>query len=116
MREDQQMTEVKLRTQLLRRSGTSGVEWADMAKGRPMTTNSMARLLSRLLRVRWDVALGVGRGVALELRDAHDRLEPRERARLGELVKRSGGRPQHLSRGERLEVVRLAVKAAGLLA
>ena len=80
-----------------------------------MTTESIARLVSPLLRVRWEVALSLGRGVALELRDAHDRLESDERARLGELVKRSEGRPRHLSGGERVEVVRLAMKAAGWL-
>ena len=50
-----------------------------------MTAESIARAVSPLLRVRWEVALSVGRGVALELRDAHDRLEGHERARLGEL-------------------------------
>jgi hypothetical protein len=80
-----------------------------------MTTESIARVVSPLLRVRWEVALSVGRGVALELRDAHDRLEADERARLGELVKRSEGRPRQLSGGERVEVVRLAMKAAGWL-
>ena len=43
-----------------------------------MTTESIARVVSPLLRVRWEVALSVGRGVALELRDAHDRLEDHE--------------------------------------
>ena len=78
-----------------------------------MTAESIARVVSPLLRVKWDVALSVGRGVALELRDAHDRLEGHERARLGELIKRSEGRPRHLSGGERVEVVRLAMKAVG---
>jgi hypothetical protein len=62
-----------------------------------MTTESIARLVSPLLRVRWEVALSLGRGVAVELRDDNDRLEGDERARLGELVKRSEGRPRQLS-------------------
>jgi hypothetical protein len=76
----------------------------------------MARLFARLLRVRWAVALRVARRVALELRNAHGRLEPDERARLAELVRRSGGRPQRLSRRERGEVVWLTRKAVGRLA
>lgn len=76
----------------------------------------MAWFFSRLLRVRWAVALRIARRVAQELRDAHGRLEPEERARLRELLKRSGGRPQRLSRNERGEVVRLTRKAAGRLA
>jgi hypothetical protein len=87
-----------------------------MATGTSMTTRSTARLLSRVLHLRWEVALSVARGIALELRDAHDRLEPRERARLGELVKLSGGRPQQLAFGERVEMARLAMKAVGWLA
>jgi hypothetical protein len=75
----------------------------------------MARLFARLLRVRWAVALRVARRVALELRDAHGRLEPDERARLAELVRRSGGRPQRLSRSECGEVVWLTRKAVGRL-
>jgi hypothetical protein len=75
----------------------------------------MARFFARLLRVRWAVALRVARRVALELRDAHGRLEPDERARLAELVRRSGGRPQRLSRRERGEVVWLTRKAVGRL-
>lgn len=86
-----------------------------MRQGTSTTTDSIARVVSPLLRVRWEVALSVGRGVALELRDAHDRLEDHERARLGELIKRSEGRPRHLSGGERVEVVRLAMKAVGWL-
>jgi len=73
----------------------------------------MAWFYSQLLRVRWAVALRIARRVASELRAAHGRLEPEERARLGELLRRSGGRPQRLSRGERREVVRLTMKAAG---
>ena len=73
----------------------------------------MTRFFARLLRVRWAVALRVARRVARELRDAHGRLEPDERARLAELIRRSGGRPQRLSRGERGEVVRLTRKAVG---
>ena len=76
----------------------------------------MARFFARLLRVRWAVALRVARRVARELRDAHGRLEPEERARLAELVRRSGGRPQRLSRSERGEVIRLTRKAVGRLA
>ena len=76
----------------------------------------MARFFASLLRVRWAVALRVARRVARELRDAHGRLEPQERARLAELLRRSGGRPQRLSRSERGEVVRLARKAVGRLA
>ena len=67
----------------------------------------MARFFSRLLRIRWAVALRIARRVARELHDAHGRLEPAER---------SGGRPQRLSRSERDEVVRLTKKAAGWLA
>ena len=76
----------------------------------------MARFFSRLLRIRWAVALRIARRVARELQDAHGRLEPAERARLAEYLKRSGGRPQRLSRSERDEVVRLTKKAAGWLA
>ena len=76
----------------------------------------MARFFSRLLRIRWAVALRIARRVARELRHAHGRLEPAERARLAALIKRSGGRPQWLSRGEHAEVVRLTKKAAGPLA
>ena len=76
----------------------------------------MAWFFSRLLLVRWAVALRIARRVAQELRDAHGRLDPEERARLSELLKRSGGRPQRLSRHERGEVVRLTKKAAGRLA
>ena len=59
------------------------------------------------------VAVRVARLVALELQSAYGRLEPDERVRLGELVKRSGGRPQRLSRRERGEVIRLTRKAVG---
>jgi hypothetical protein len=76
----------------------------------------MTRFFARLLRVRWAVALRVARRVALELRDAHGRLAPEERTRLAELVRRSGGRPQRLSRSERAEVVGLTRKAVGRLA
>ena len=75
----------------------------------------MARFFSRLLRIRWAVALRTARRVARELHDAHGRLEPAERARLAALIKRSGGRPQRLSR-EHGEVVRLTKMAAGRLA
>ena len=73
----------------------------------------MTRFLSRLMRIRWALALRIAQRVAAEVREAHGRLEPEERARLGELVKRSRGRPQRLSRDERGEVVRLTTKAAG---
>ena len=73
-----------------------------------------ARLLSPLLRVRWQVALLAVRRVAYELHNAHGRLEPDERRRLGELVRQSGGHPTRLSAPERREVARLAQKAAGL--
>ena len=73
----------------------------------------MARFFSRLLGMGWAVALRIARRVARELHDAHGRLEPAERARLAEYMKRSGGRPQRLSRNERGEVVRLTRKAAG---
>ena len=73
----------------------------------------MARFFSRLLRIRWAVALRIARRVAHELHHAHGRLEPGERARLAALIKRSGGRPQRLSRSERGEVVRLTKKASG---
>jgi hypothetical protein len=59
------------------------------------------------------MASRIAHRVALELKDAHGRLEPDERRRLGELIKRSGGRPQRLSRGERGEVVQLTRKAVG---
>ena len=75
----------------------------------------MARFFSRLLRIKWAIALRIAR-VARELHDAHGRLEPAERARLAALIKRSGGRPQRLSRSERREVVRLTRKAVGRLA
>ena len=73
----------------------------------------MARFFSRLLRMKWAVALRIARRVARELHDAHGRLEPAERARLAALIKRSGGRPQRLSRSERGEVVRLTKMASG---
>jgi hypothetical protein len=76
----------------------------------------MARFSSRLFRIRWALALRIAQRVAVELHQAHGRLEPEERARLGELVKRSAGRPQRLSRKQRGEVVRLTMKAAGRLA
>jgi hypothetical protein len=76
----------------------------------------MARFFSRLLRRRWAAALRIARRVARELHDAHGRLEPAERARLAALIKRSGGRPQRLSRSEHAEVVRLTRQAAGRLA
>ena len=76
----------------------------------------MARFFSRLLRIRWAVALRVARRVARELQDAHGRLEPAERARLFELIKRSGGRPRRLSGREHREVLRLTKKAAGRFA
>ena len=71
----------------------------------------MAQFFSRLLHIRWAVGLRVARQVARELRDAHGRLEPAERARLAELLRRSGGRPQRLSWRERGEMVRLTQKA-----
>ena len=73
----------------------------------------MARFFSRLLRIRWAIALRIARRVARGLHDAHGRLEPVERARLAALIKRSGGRPQRLSRSERGEVVRLTKMASG---
>jgi hypothetical protein len=82
----------------------------------------MARFFSRLLRIRWTAALRIARQVARELddahgrHDAHGRLEPAGRARPASLIKRSGGRPQRLSRSEHGEVVRLTKKAAGRLA
>ena len=76
----------------------------------------MARFYSRLLRIRWAVALRIARRVACELHDAHGRVQPAERAHLAELIKRSGGRPQRLSGSERGEAVRLTKKAAGRLA
>jgi len=76
----------------------------------------MARFYSRLQRIRWAVALRIARRVAGELYAGYGRLEPAERARLAELIKRSGGRPQRLSRRECGEVLRLTKKAAGRLA
>ena len=76
----------------------------------------MARFFSRLLLTSWAVALRIARRVARELHDAHGRLQPAERARLAELIMRSGGRPQQLSRSECGEVVRRTKKAAGRLA
>jgi hypothetical protein len=72
----------------------------------------MARFFSRLLRIRWAGA----RRAARDLHDGYGRLEPAGRARLAELIKRSGGRPQRLSRSERGETVRPTRKAAGRLA
>ena len=76
----------------------------------------MARFFSRLLRIRWAVALRIARRAARELRDAHGRLEPAEGARLAALLRRSGGRPHRLSRSEHGQVVRLTRRAAGRLA
>ena len=76
----------------------------------------MERFFSRLLRIRWAVALRLARRVARELHDTHGCLEPAERARLAALTTRSGGHPQRLSRSEHGEVVRLTQKAAGRLA
>jgi hypothetical protein len=76
----------------------------------------MARFFSRLQRIRWAVVLPIARRIALELHDGYGRLEPAERARLAELIKRSGGRPQRLSRSECGEVLQLTKKAAGRLA
>jgi hypothetical protein len=76
----------------------------------------MARFVERLQRMRWAVAMRIARRVALELHAGYGRLEPAERTRLAELIKRSGGRPQRLSRSECGEVVRLTKKAAGRLA
>ena len=75
----------------------------------------MARFFSRLLRIRWAIALRIAR-VARELHDAHGRRRPAERARLAELIKRSRGRSQRLSRSERGEVVGLTKNEAGRLA
>ena len=76
----------------------------------------MARFFSRLLRIRWAVALRIARRVARELHDAHGRPRPAERARLAELVKRSRGRSQRLSRSERGEMLGLTENEAGRLA
>jgi hypothetical protein len=82
----------------------------------------MARFFSRLLRMRWAVALRFARRAARELHDAHDRQElhdahdrqePAERARLAALIRRSRGRPHRLSRSEHGEVVRLTRQATG---
>jgi hypothetical protein len=77
---------------------------------------NLARVLSFVLRVRWQVALRMARRVAHEMQIAHGRLEPEERRRLGELLRHSGGRPMRLSQPERREVARLTQKAAGLRA
>jgi hypothetical protein len=80
-----------------------------------MTTDARsARMLSLLMRVRWAIALQMARRVANELSAAYGRLDPDERQRLGELLRHSGGRPGRLSGQERMEVARLAQKAAGL--
>lgn len=76
----------------------------------------MARFFSRLLRIRSAIALRLARRVARELHDAHGRLEPAERARLAELIKRSGGHPKRLSRSDRGEMLGLTKTAAGRLA
>jgi hypothetical protein len=77
-------------------------------------TRLLARVMSLALRVRWTVALQMARRAVHELQVAHGRLEPDERRRLGELLRNSAGRPMRLSRQERIEVARLAQKAAGL--
>jgi hypothetical protein len=80
-----------------------------------MTTEArLTRVLSLVMRIRWEVALRIARRVAHELQVAHGRLEPDERQRLSELLRHSGGRPTRLSPTERSEIARLAKKAAGL--
>lgn len=75
----------------------------------------MPWLFLRLLRFRWVLALRLARWIVIASRNAHGRLEPDERARLGDLLRRSRGRPRRLSRGQRSEVARLALKAVGRL-
>jgi hypothetical protein len=82
--------------------------------GSTRTPSGLTRVLSLVMRVRWEVALRIARRVAHELQVAHGRLEPDERRRLGELLRHSGGRPMRLSPTERSEIARLAKKAAGL--
>jgi len=48
--------------------------------------------------------------LAVTLRKHWRRLEPKERARLAELVKKSQGRPMRLSASERADVRRLVAK------
>jgi len=48
--------------------------------------------------------------LAVTLRKHWRRLEPKERARLAELVKKSQGRPMRLSVSERADVRRLVAK------
>jgi hypothetical protein len=75
----------------------------------------MPWLFLRLLRFRWALALRLARWIVIASRNAHGRLEPEERARLGDLLIGSRGRPRRLSRGQRSEVARLALKAVGRL-
>ena len=74
----------------------------------------VARVVSLVMRVRWQVAFRVARRILQELQTAQGRLEPEERRRLGELLRVSGGRLMRLSPQQRTEVARLAQKAAGL--
>ena len=69
----------------------------------------MLWFMARLVRFRWLLALRIARWVVMGFRDARGRLEPEERARLGELVRR----PRRLTSSERGEVARLTLKAVG---
>jgi molybdenum-dependent DNA-binding transcriptional regulator ModE len=62
--------------------------------------------LSRVRTMPWLMVLQL----AMTLRKHWKYLEPTERARLGELVKRSQGRPNRLDAAERREVRRLVAK------
>jgi hypothetical protein len=62
--------------------------------------------LSRVRTMPWLMVLQL----AMTLRKHWKYLEPGERARLGELVKQSQGRPNRLNAKERAEVRRLVAK------
>ncbi len=62
--------------------------------------------ISRVRAMPWVMVFEL----ALTLRRHWQRLEPRERARLTELIRKSQGRPMRLSASERADVRRLVAK------
>jgi hypothetical protein len=62
--------------------------------------------LSRVRRMPWFMVLQL----AITLRRQWQLLEPRDRARLAELVRKSQGRPNRLSASERADVRRLVAQ------
>jgi hypothetical protein len=65
-------------------------------------------------RIRWVYVLEAARWIYSHGREGWERLSPRERQELGRIVRKTRGRPGHITPSEREELRRIVTKAVGI--